>query len=114
MGLDPGQEAEYQEAAKTVSGEKALSQLREQNISSHLMLALSRGDMQNFNQWAGESQQFGQDHPGQLPPMANLGRLMSRTYQDQALAAAQGTPLGTSPRNITARGMVGFANLPRQ
>lgn len=110
MGLDPQKEAEYNEAQKVSVGQKTLQQLREQNITQHLSLALNRGDQDNYNYWLGQSQQYGQDHPGMMPPAADLRRYMVQNARQAAIAQSMGLPIGIQPRDINRRGMVGFAN----
>ena len=112
VGMDPAQEAEYGEMRKTASGVANLSAVRAQNITQHMSLALTRGDMDNFKYWMGQSQEYMRDHPGMEPPVANLSRYMQQHYRGAAFAGATGGPIGVRPRDLNARGMVGYGNLP--
>ena len=114
IGLDPAKEAEYDETKKTLSGVQNLSELRQQNITQHLALALTRGDTDNFGYWADQSAQYLQDHPGMTPPLADLHRFMEQHYRSAAFANAIGGPIGVRTHDLNARGMVRYGNLPGQ
>ena len=112
VGLDPAKEAEYDEGQKTLSGLNTMRQLRGQNITQHMALALNRGDTANFQQWLAQSQEFQQDHPGLRPPVADLQRYMMQHARNAAFAGGMGMPNGMKPSDLNSRGMLQFLNLP--
>jgi hypothetical protein len=110
LGIDPAKEAEYDEVKRTATGLNTMRQLREKNITQHLVLALNRGDTASEQYWLHQSQDYQREHPGLMPPAALLGRTMQKSQRQSAQAQSIGMPIGVSLKDITARGMVGFGN----
>ena len=110
LGIDPAKEAEYDEVKRTATGLNTMRQLREKNITQHLVLALNRGDTAEEQYWLRQSQDYQQEHPGLTPPAALLGRAMQKSQRQSAQAQGTGMPVGVNLKDITARGMVGFGN----
>jgi hypothetical protein len=110
IGLDPAKEAEYDEAKRVQAGAAALRSARSQNITEHLVLAEQRGDQDSLSYWLGQSQRFGQDHPGMRPPAMTLQRALMQHMQAGAVARGMGTPIGVKPSDIAGRQETSFAN----
>jgi hypothetical protein len=114
VGIDPSNEAEYDEAARTESGLKSMRTIRSSNITTHLIQAQMRGDMPNLQKWKGEAQEYQQDHPGLKSPMQDFDRMLKQTMRQQAMAKTYNTPLGVSPKDVVGRGMTAFGNFGNQ
>lgn len=110
LGIDPGKEAEYAEVKREQTGLNTMRQLREQNISRHLIMAQERQDPAMFQKWEGEAQQYMADHPGLTPPMAEFGRAFSEHLRNAMVARQLGLPTGVSPRDIAGRGALSYGN----
>jgi hypothetical protein len=95
-------------------GLKTLAQVRSQNITRHMVLAMNRHDPASFRAWAAEAQTYARDHLGMSSPLQGLTSALSEGLQQQSLARALGTPLGVSPRDIIGRGMTSFGNFNGQ
>jgi hypothetical protein len=106
IGVDPAKEAEYSEVRSVASGIEQRRQIQDQNITQHLVQAYERGDQNNFQYWSGQSALSQQEHPGLLPPLADF----QRAIQMRSRASAIGLPPGVTPRDLGARGMIGYAN----
>ena len=109
-GLDPAGEAEYQEERRVALGLENRAQLQHTNITSHLAKSTMRQNPSDWQYWMGENTKWLQEHPGMLPPAAGLGSYLQSHMQSAAMAGALGTPIGVSPRDLLARGMVSFGN----
>lgn len=110
LGIDPAKEAEYDETKKVATGLSQMRQIRSQNITRHLMLAVNRGDAASFQSWEREAMQFQLDHPGMQSPLMDFSRAMSMHARNAAVAQGMGTPIGVQPRDIVGRGMTAFGN----
>ena len=111
LGIDPAKEAEYDEEKKVYTGLQQMRNVRSQNITRHLMLAVNRDDPAMMQTWQREAIQFQQDHPGLLSPLATFERALAMHARNAAFARGFGTPLGVQPRDIVGRGMTSFGNL---
>ena len=111
LGIDPAKEAEYDEEKKVYTGLQQMRNLRSQNITRHLMLAVNRDDPAMLKTWQSEAVQFQQDHPGLLSPLATFERALAMHARNAAFARGFGTPLGVQPRDVIGRGMTSFGNL---
>lgn len=114
IGIDPANEAEYDEASGTAAGLKAMRTIRSANITNHLVQAQMRGDTADLQKWEGAAQTYQQDHPGLSGPLQNFGRILHQTLQQQTMAQSFGTPLGVSAKDVVGRGMTAFGNFNRQ
>ena len=114
VGIDPAKEEEYNEVKRVGLGLKTLAQVRSQNITRHMVLAMNRHDPASFRAWAAEAQTYARDHLGMSSPLQGLTSALSEGLQQQSLARALGTPLGVSPRDIIGRGMTSFGNFNGQ
>ena len=108
IGLDPAEEEDFAEKKRTITGLNTMAQVREQNITQHMSLALTRGDTENFGYWINQAIQYQQDHPGMPGPLEGFSGYMNQHYSRAAMAGAMGLPVGLSPKNIVGRGMLDY------
>ena len=110
LGIDPAKEAEYSEVKREQTGLKTMAQLDEQNITRHMIMAENRHDPEMLRRWMAESQRYGQEHVGDMPPAADLSRAFAQSLQAAMIARGMGTPVGVAPHDRTMRGLVSYGN----
>ena len=111
LGIDPAQEAEYDEEKKSAMGLQQMRALRSQNITRHLILAVNQQRPDDMRYWQSEAMQFTRDHPGMSNPLQDFERALTMHARNAAYARSMGTPIGVQPRDTVSRGMVRFGNL---
>lgn len=104
LGLDPGEEANYDERNRVWQGQQALAQEHSSNIVRHIIQAQNQGNSGNLAAWIGENSNFVGEHPGVQNPM----RTMSSVYSERAKANATLMPQGLNPKNINAAQITDF------
>jgi hypothetical protein len=114
LGIDPGQYAEYEERRRDAQGLQTMRELDSSNIVRHLEQAYMRHDRGMFQDWMGEAHRWQVDHPGLMPPQASFGRELETHMQQSAYARGTGLPVGVTPRDIGARGILRYGNIPVQ
>ena len=111
LGFSPADEARYQEKERIASGIKDRTEFDQQNIMTHLARTYNLHDPAGFQYWMRQSQEFGQAHPGMMPPAGSFANYLREHARSAGIAGAMGTPLGVTPRDLTTRGMVSFGNM---
>ena len=114
MGLDPSGVEEYNEANNAQLWLQIRYTEQTQNVTQHLALALSRGDMTDYQKWVGTAEQIREAHPGLPPIMSHLSQYLQRNYQQAGIANSMGLPIGVKPNDLAARGMLRGYNLQGQ
>jgi hypothetical protein len=111
LGLEPGKEAEYRDAAKIASGLMAQRQFREQTISQHLARGVLLHDPGEVQAWLAEAVRYQQQHPTLLNgPVTNFDRNVRKQLTAQDYAQAFGLPIGINRNDVGLRSNLGFLN----
>lgn len=111
MGIDPAQEAEYDEEKKAAMGLREMRAARSQNITRHLLLAVNQQRPDDMRYWQSEAVQYAREHPGMANPLQDFGRALTLHERNASIAQGMGTPIGVQPRDRVSVGMTRFGNL---
>lgn len=106
MGLKPETLSNYELDKSMLTGLQTRRTIQSQNITQHLARAVQTQNPDDFRYWAGQSNGYMRDWPGQRPPLADLGRYLQTQMREAAFARGAGAPLGLRPTDLTSRGML--------
>jgi len=107
IGLNPGENADYQAAKFAQSQRKGVLNREGTIIRQKLASAIEQGDQSAVRDWMAKAQVYDAENPerGILPAM---GATLQQRARAKAQAAGTGTPLGVSPRDYEAQKFTSF------
>jgi hypothetical protein len=110
IGLTPQAKAEYTEARSDQQARKTVLVERSKTLRNGIVDAVMANDRDKARELIREAQKFDAANPA-FAVLSDIDGAVKRRARVQAIAAATGTPIGTSPKDLTARDLTGYANV---